>query len=219
MEVDAVCDGETVLIPGIMEHVERAGVHSGDSMAIYPGLTLSEDEVNTIVEYTTRIGLALDMRGLMNIQYVLLGGSAYRSPGTSDGRLMNGAAEVYVLEVNPRAQPDDTLHLQGDGRTHGAAGHQGDAGPVAQAAGISGWPVEATEDRGGQGAGVLHVQAGGSGHIPGSRDEVHRRGDGDRLRVSPGVGKSADGRRADATADGQDSAEHRGPAQGPKRCP
>ena len=103
VEVDAVCDGETVLIPGIMEHVERAGVHSGDSMAIYPGLTLSEDEVNTIVDYTTRIGLALDMRGLMNIQYVLLGGSAYRSPGTSDGRLMNGAAEVYVLEVNPRA--------------------------------------------------------------------------------------------------------------------
>ena len=58
VEVDAVCDGENVLIPGIMEHVERAGVHSGDSMAIYPGLTLTEDEVSTIVDYTTRIGLA-----------------------------------------------------------------------------------------------------------------------------------------------------------------
>ena len=74
VEVDAVCDGETVLIPGIMEHVERAGVHSGDSMAIYPGLTLSEEEVNTVVDYTTRIGRALEVRGLMNIQYVVVGG-------------------------------------------------------------------------------------------------------------------------------------------------
>ena len=73
MEVDAVCDGETVLIPGIMEHVERAGVHSGDSMAIYPGVTLTEDEVDTIVDYTTRIGRALEVRGLMNIQYVVVG--------------------------------------------------------------------------------------------------------------------------------------------------
>ncbi|CAI8009927.1 Carbamoyl-phosphate synthase large chain, partial [Geodia barretti] len=83
-EVDAICDGERVLIPGIMEHVERAGVHSGDSMAIYPGLNLTEAEVNTLVDYTTRIGLALGVRGLMNIQFVLQGGT------------------VYVLEVNPR---------------------------------------------------------------------------------------------------------------------
>ena len=111
VEVDAVCDGESVLIPGIMEHVERAGVHSGDSMAIYPGLTLTEDEVNTIVDYTTRIGLALDVRGLMNIQYVVAGGSAYRSPGSADGRDGNRRihrepaepTQVYVLEVNPRA--------------------------------------------------------------------------------------------------------------------
>ena len=69
-----MCDGETVLVPGIMEHVERAGVHSGDSTAIYPGLTLSEEEVDTVVDYTRRIGLALDVRGLMNIQYVVRGG-------------------------------------------------------------------------------------------------------------------------------------------------
>ena len=100
-EVDAICDGETVLIPGIMEHVERAGVHSGDSMAIYPGLNLTEEEVDTLVEYTTRIGLALGVRGLMNIQFVLQGGNAYRSPNT----LRPQPAEettVYVLEVNPR---------------------------------------------------------------------------------------------------------------------
>ena len=75
VEVDAVCDGKTVLVPGIMEHVERAGVHSGDSTAIYPGLTLSNDEVETIVDYTRRIGLALEVRGLMNIQYVVVGAS------------------------------------------------------------------------------------------------------------------------------------------------
>ena len=102
VEVDAVCDGETVLIPGIMEHVERAGVHSGDSMAIYPGLTLSEDEVNTIVDYTTRIGRALEVRGLMNIQYVVVGdGSPYRSPKSGNGA--GGNTEVYVIEVNPRS--------------------------------------------------------------------------------------------------------------------
>ena len=100
VEVDAVCDGETVLIPGIMEHVERAGVHSGDSMATYPGLTLSEEEVNTVVDYTARIGGALGVRGLMNIQYVVVGGSAYRSPQSGGAR---GDTEVYVIEVNPRS--------------------------------------------------------------------------------------------------------------------
>ena len=103
VEVDAVCDGERVLIPGIMEHVERAGVHSGDSMAIYPGLTLTDHEVDTIVDYTTRIGLALDVRGLMNIQYVVRGVPAYRSPGEDRARADEGSSDVYVLEVNPRA--------------------------------------------------------------------------------------------------------------------
>ena len=101
VEVDAVCDGETVVIPGIMEHVERAGVHSGDSMAIYPGLTLSEDEVDTIVDYTTRIGRALEVRGLMNIQYVVIGGPAYRSPTSGIGSA--DETQVYVIEVNPRS--------------------------------------------------------------------------------------------------------------------
>jgi len=99
-EVDAICDGEQVLIPGVMEHIERAGVHSGDSMAMYPALNLTEEEVSTIVDYTTRIGLSLGIRGLMNIQFVILGGPPYRSP-----RLPVEAAahtSVYVLEVNPR---------------------------------------------------------------------------------------------------------------------
>jgi len=100
VEVDALCDGEDVLIPGIMEHVERAGVHSGDSMAIYPGLTLSEQEVETLVDYTVRIGRALGMNGLMNVQYVIFGGKPYRSPSLG---LAPEATVVYVLEVNPRA--------------------------------------------------------------------------------------------------------------------
>jgi carbamoyl-phosphate synthase large subunit len=89
VETDAVCDGERVLIPGIMEHIERAGVHSGDSMAVYPGLRLRESEVNTLVDYTVRIGLGLRVKGLMNIQFVIV----RQSYGSS----------VYVLEVNPRA--------------------------------------------------------------------------------------------------------------------
>jgi carbamoyl-phosphate synthase large subunit len=91
VEVDAIGDGESVLIPGIMEHIERAGVHSGDSMAVYPGINLTRQEVDTIVDYTVRIGLALKINGLMNIQFVIMRGS--------DGQ----ASAVYVLEVNPRA--------------------------------------------------------------------------------------------------------------------
>jgi len=91
VEVDAIADGERVLIPGIMEHIERAGVHSGDSMAVYPGLNLSKHEIDTLVDYTVRIGLGLDVRGLMNIQFVIMQDS---SPEGSS---------VYVLEVNPRA--------------------------------------------------------------------------------------------------------------------
>ena len=98
-EVDAICDGEQVLIPGIMEHIERAGVHSGDSMAIYPGLNLTEQEVDTLVDYTTRIGLAMGVRGLMNIQFVIQGGGAYRSPHSPTDKL---ETTVYIIEVNPR---------------------------------------------------------------------------------------------------------------------
>lgn len=85
VEVDAVSDGECVLIPGIMEHIERAGVHSGDSFSIYPARNLSEREINTIIEYTEKISKALNVKGLINIQFAVKEGT------------------VYVLEVNPRA--------------------------------------------------------------------------------------------------------------------
>ena len=83
-EVDAICDGDAVLIPGIMEHVERAGVHSGDSMAVYPA-ALEPEVRSQIVDATTRMALALGVRGLCNVQYVVHRG------------------RVHVIEVNPRA--------------------------------------------------------------------------------------------------------------------
>ncbi len=95
-EVDAVCDGGETLIPGLMQHIERAGVHSGDSIAVYPAIDLTEQEVNTIVDYTQRLGPALGVRGLMNVQYVIM-----RPEARSDGSRRDSS--VYVLEVNPRA--------------------------------------------------------------------------------------------------------------------
>ncbi|MCX8127033.1 MAG: ATP-grasp domain-containing protein, partial [Dehalococcoidia bacterium] len=91
-ELDAVCDGEEVLIPGIMEHIERAGVHSGDAISVYPALHLTTHEVETMVDYTTRLGLALQTKGLMNVQCVI-----------TRTRYGGGHSQVYVLEVNPRA--------------------------------------------------------------------------------------------------------------------
>jgi len=85
VEVDAISDGRDVFIPGIMEHVERAGVHSGDSIAVYPPQTLSAEVIATIVDYTTRLATELKIKGVINIQYVVV----------DDG--------VYVIEVNPRS--------------------------------------------------------------------------------------------------------------------
>lgn len=84
-EVDAISDGKSVLIPGIMEHIERAGVHSGDSMAVYPPQTLSKQVQDTIVDYTKRLAVGLNCVGMMNIQFVIKD------------------QEVFVIEVNPRA--------------------------------------------------------------------------------------------------------------------
>ncbi len=90
-EVDAIGDGEDVLVPGIMEHIERAGVHSGDSMAVYPGVNLTEKEKAMMVDYALRIGVGLKTKGLMNIQFVIM--------PSENGK----ESQVYVIEVNPRA--------------------------------------------------------------------------------------------------------------------
>ncbi len=85
IEVDAVCDGTDILIPGIMEHIERTGVHSGDSISVYPAPTISEHVKETLVEYTKRLAGALHVVGLINIQFIAMD------------------EEVYVIEVNPRS--------------------------------------------------------------------------------------------------------------------
>ncbi len=85
LEVDAVCDGTDILIPGIMEHIERTGVHSGDSISVYPAPTVSASVRETIAEYSRRLAKALHVKGLINIQFIAVGD------------------EVYVIEVNPRS--------------------------------------------------------------------------------------------------------------------
>ena len=85
IEVDAVCDGEDIVIPGIMEHIERAGIHSGDSISVYPAQTISKTAKATIEEYTKRLAKALHVIGMINIQFIVCG------------------EEVYVIEVNPRS--------------------------------------------------------------------------------------------------------------------
>ena len=85
IEVDAVCDGEDILIPGIMEHIERAGIHSGDSISVYPAQTISQKAKDTIAEYTRRLAQALHVIGMINIQFIVVG------------------EDVYVIEVNPRS--------------------------------------------------------------------------------------------------------------------
>ena len=85
IEVDAICDGENILIPGIMEHIERTGIHSGDSISVYPAHTITQDIKDKIVDYTERLAKALHVLGMINIQFIA----------------MNG--EVYVIEVNPRS--------------------------------------------------------------------------------------------------------------------
>ena len=85
IEVDAICDGEDILIPGIMEHIERAGIHSGDSIAVYPAWNLNGALTERIVDYSKKLALALKTQGLVNIQYVI------------------HHNEIYVIEVNPRS--------------------------------------------------------------------------------------------------------------------
>ncbi|WP_302625731.1 carbamoyl-phosphate synthase large subunit [uncultured Eubacterium sp.] len=85
VEVDAICDGTDILIPGVMEHIERAGVHSGDSISVYPAYTLSQKIIDTIEDYTKKLAMSLHVKGMINIQFIVCDG------------------QVYVIEVNPRS--------------------------------------------------------------------------------------------------------------------
>ena len=86
MEVDAICDGRDVFVPGIMELVERTGIHSGDSISVYPAFSLSSGAKNTILDYSKRLGLGIGIVGLYNIQFIV-----------------DKDENVYIIEVNPRS--------------------------------------------------------------------------------------------------------------------
>lgn len=136
LEVDAICDGEDVLIPGIMEHIERAGVHSGDSIAVYPAWNVSPKQREQLIDYTAQMAKALHTKGLINVQYVIYEGG------------------IYVIEVNPRSSRTGAVHQQGDRGADGGAGHPGDVRGEAAGAGVRHRAVPAAAVLGGEGTGI-----------------------------------------------------------------
>ena len=147
VEVDAISDGSEALIPGIMEHIERAGVHSGDSMAVYPAMDISDSARQKIIEHTQNICRAIDARGLVNIQYVI-----WRD-------------EVYVIEVNPRASRTVPFLSKVTWRAHGSARDQRDARQDPARSRLRGRAVSESRPRRDQGPRLLDVQAVGSRYV------------------------------------------------------
>jgi len=137
VDVDALCDGQTVLIAGIMEHIEEAGIHSGDSCCVLPSITLGPEQLRTLCDYTTRLALALEVIGLMNIQYAI-----------QDGK-------VFVLEVNPRASRTVPYVSKATGVPLAKLASRLMTGRKLRQLGISSEPGPAPLDEGGPSAGAL----------------------------------------------------------------
>ena len=210
VDVDAVTDGERVLIPGLLEHVERAGVHSGDSVGMFPPQTVGEGDQALIVATMERIVLALGARGLVNAQFIV----------RDDG--------VYLIEVNPRASTDGAVHVEGDRRADGRAGGPDLARRHAARARLDGRSSPAAAVRRGQGAGLLDRQAARRGPIGRARDAVDRRGHRHPHRSAGGARQGAPGgrpraaptrpgRRARAALDRRSRQGHPGQARGGPR--
>ena len=146
-EVDVIADGKGgCLLPGIMEHIERAGVHSGDSMAVYPPQTIKQSTLNQIVEYATRLSEALNVVGLMNIQFVIENDQA------------------YVIEVNPRASRDSAVFVQNYGYPDGQGCDLGLARQNAGRTGLCQRPAPQSAQHCRQSPGVLVRQADRCGY-------------------------------------------------------
>ena len=158
VEVDGVFDGEELLIPGIMEHIERAGVHSGDSISVYPPIHIEDRHKQTILKYTYDLSRALGVVGLVNIQFVIY-----------DDQVLCHRGQSPLLPYHP-------LYLQGHRRAHHRPGHQGDAGAEAARPGLRHGHLPGGGLLRRQDAGVLLREAHRRGHRPGPGDEVHRRG-------------------------------------------
>ena len=148
LEVDAICDGEEILIPGIMEHIERTGIHSGDSIAVYPAYNIDDDMAAKIVDSSRRLALELNTRGLINIQYLIYHGEPFF--------------------------PDYPLYQQGDGGAHGGSGHPDHAGRKAAGYGLRYRIVSSLPLCGGEGTGVQLREADQRGCPAGPGDEIHR---------------------------------------------
>ena len=122
-EVDAICDGTDYLVPGIMEQIERTGVHSGDSICVYPPYDFPQDVIDTLVDYTGRFARELKVVGLVNVQYAV-----------QDGK-------VYVIEVQPAFFPYRAVYLQGHRCAHGRSGRALHLGRKAERYGVRHRPV------------------------------------------------------------------------------
>ncbi len=173
VDVDALCDGESVRIGAVMQHVEEAGVHSGDSACVIPAMSLGPDMLKQVEEASARIAMRLGVVGLINIQFAVYGDD-----------------ELYVIEANPRASRTVPVRLQGRRRAAGQGGLPADAGREAGRHG-AGAAVQG-QPRVGQGGGAAVRALPARGLAAGPGDEVHRRGHGrgpglpDRVRQGPG---------------------------------
>ena len=169
LEVDAICDGTDVFVPGIMELVERTGIHSGDSISVYPTFSISQKVKDTILDYTRKLGLGIGIVGLYNIQFIV-----------------DKNENVYVIEVNPRSSPDRSLPVQSHRLFPGRYCNQGHSGPQPQGAGLPGAVPERKAALLCEGPGVLLLQNRRSGRLPVPGNEVHRRGHRLRCELEPG---------------------------------
>ena len=188
VDVDALCDGETAQIGAIMQHVEEAGVHSGDSACVIPAMSLGPDMLRQVEEATERIALGLGVIGLINIQFAVYGDD-----------------ELYVIEANPRASRTVPVRVEGDRRAAGEDRLPADARRAARGHGPADSRAHPSHVVGqGGGAAVRALPARRLAARPG--DEVDRRGDGRRLRLpgrvrqGPGGGRRRAARRRHASS-------------------
>ena len=205
VDVDAVSDGERVLIPGLLEHVERAGVHSGDSVGMFPPQTVSDGDQALIVATMERIVLALGARGLVNAQFIV----------RDDG--------VYLIEVNPRASRTVPFLSKVTGVPMVELAVRISLGATLPELGWDGGPPRAAGLRRGQGAGLLDGQAARRGPVGRAGDAVDRRGHRDPRRSAGGAGQGAARGRAGPAAAGRRrrarAAVDRRPRQGDPAAP
>jgi len=185
-DVDALCDGKDVVIAGIMQHIEEAGIHSGDSSCVLPAVDLSDDVLNTIRQYTRRLALALNVIGLVNDP--AWQGVRNRS---EPARIAYGAVRV---QGDGRAAGEDCVAADGRRQAEGAAAGSGD-----ERRGLGHWRALLREV-----AGISVGEVPGRRYRAGAGDEVDRRGDGCRGQLRRGVCQSADRRGSDAADQGHD---------------